>query len=343
MHHGSPLGSLLFLLYTSERFYILENKLIGYDDDSTLMAVVPSPGVRVTVAEFLIRDLCRVSEWCDLRAKKLNASKTRTMIVCKSSTMYPQSPPLTSGRTMMKKSDDLVMLLVIFDSKMTFEKHLRSFPEQLLKNFASPGSPGQYSKIDRFLGDAFRGLSCPFGVLFCRVVLSCRYTPLTTGPRSQWCPFSNWGVFECDTAHRRSVAVLCMLYKIKCNPMHHLNGALLGPYVPVWVTRCDLVAQGYTYTPPRGRTSQNSRTFIPLSVSLWNDFADSVFDCVGLAGFKSRVNGFFIGLSCSIPSVVLYYFSPSLLSVYKLVLLDWDLRSDGVYITVSQPCTADLS
>ena len=36
---------------------ILENKLIGYADDSTLMAVVPSPLARVTVAESLNRDL----------------------------------------------------------------------------------------------------------------------------------------------------------------------------------------------------------------------------------------------------------------------------------------------
>ena len=36
---GSVLGPLLFLLYTSELFSILENKLIGYADDSTLMAV----------------------------------------------------------------------------------------------------------------------------------------------------------------------------------------------------------------------------------------------------------------------------------------------------------------
>ena len=51
------LGLLLYLLYTSELFSSLENKLIGYADDSTLMAVVPSPGVRVAVAESLIRDL----------------------------------------------------------------------------------------------------------------------------------------------------------------------------------------------------------------------------------------------------------------------------------------------
>ena len=59
---GSVLGPLLFLLYTSELFSILENKLIGYDNDFTLMAVVPSPGVRVAVGESLIRDLGRVSE-----------------------------------------------------------------------------------------------------------------------------------------------------------------------------------------------------------------------------------------------------------------------------------------
>ena len=60
------LGPLLFLLYTSELFFIQKNKLIGYADDSTLLAVVPSPGVTVTVAESLSCDLVKVCEWCDL-------------------------------------------------------------------------------------------------------------------------------------------------------------------------------------------------------------------------------------------------------------------------------------
>ena len=47
---GSVLGPSLFLLYTLELFSISENKLIGYAADSTLMAVVPSIGVRVAVA-----------------------------------------------------------------------------------------------------------------------------------------------------------------------------------------------------------------------------------------------------------------------------------------------------
>ena len=106
---GSVLGPLLYLLYTFFYFFsILENKLIGYADDSTLMAVVPSPGVRVAATESLIRDLGRVNEWCDLCGMKLNASKTKTMIVSTSRTMHPQSPPLTIGGTVLKESDDLV-------------------------------------------------------------------------------------------------------------------------------------------------------------------------------------------------------------------------------------------
>ena len=100
------------------------------------MAVVPSPGVRVAVAESLIRDLGRVSEWCDLWGMKLNASKTKTMLVSRSRTMHPQSPPLTIGGTVLKESDDLI-LGVTFDSKMTFQKHLRSVPEQLRKDLVS--------------------------------------------------------------------------------------------------------------------------------------------------------------------------------------------------------------
>ena len=42
--------------------------------------------------------------------------------------MHPRSPALTVtiGGTLLKESDDLVILGVTFDAKMTFEKHLLS-------------------------------------------------------------------------------------------------------------------------------------------------------------------------------------------------------------------------
>ena len=146
--------------------------------------------------------------------------------------------------------------------------------------------------IDRFLGDAFGVLSCQFWstVLQCGarlLIYTLNYWTAVSGAR-----FLTGGAFECNIAHRRSVAVLCMLYKIRCQPVHPINGALPGPYVSVRGTRGALVAHRYTDAPPRCRTSQYSRAFIPLLVSLWNDLANPVFDGVGLAGFKSRVNAF---------------------------------------------------
>ena len=40
--------------------------------------------------------------------------------------MHPQSPLLIFFKTELKESDDLVILGVTFDSKMTVEKHLHS-------------------------------------------------------------------------------------------------------------------------------------------------------------------------------------------------------------------------
>ena len=98
--------------------------------------------------------------------------------------------------------------------------------------------------------------------------------------------FLTEGGFHCNLAHRRSVAVLCMLYKTSCNPMHPVYCALPVPYVPVRVTRCAV--------PHRCRTSEYRRIFIFLTVSLWNNISDPKFDGVGLAGFKTRANGFLL-------------------------------------------------
>ena len=70
-------------------FSILENNLIGFADDSTLMSVVPSPGIRVAVAESLSSDLVKVNEGFYRWGMKLKASKTKIMIVSRSRTMHP--------------------------------------------------------------------------------------------------------------------------------------------------------------------------------------------------------------------------------------------------------------
>ena len=92
--------------------------------------------------------------------------------------------------------------------------------------------------------------------------------------------------------------------------MHSLYDALP---VPVRITRGALVAHRYTYAPPRCRTSQYHMTFIHLSETLWNNFADPVIDGVGLAGFKSRANAFSLALAAPLlSSIFSVFFSLSL-------------------------------
>ena len=109
------------------------------------------------------------------------------------------------------------------------------FPEQLLKYLVSWGSPGKYSMIDCSLEEKpiWWSPAC-FGVLFCSVVFGCRYTIKRQDRVVSGASFLTVGVFKCDLAHSQSVAVLCMLYKIRCNPM--LYGALPVSYVLMGVT-----------------------------------------------------------------------------------------------------------
>ena len=86
---------------------------------------MPSQGERVAVAESSNRIFNRVSKWCDICGMKFNASKTKTMIVSRSRT-NPKSTRLTLDGNVLNKSDDLVILGVTFEAKMTFETHLRS-------------------------------------------------------------------------------------------------------------------------------------------------------------------------------------------------------------------------
>ena len=221
------------------------------------MAIVPSPSVRVAVAESLISDLGRVCEWCDLWRMKLNACKTKTMLVSRSRTMHPQSPPLTIGGTVLKESDNLVILGVTFDSKMTFEKHLRSVSRAASQRLGITRKSWRVFHDRSLLGRCFRGFVLPV-LQYCSAVWCLAAdTHLKLLDRAvSGVRFLAEGVFECDISHRTSVSFLCMLYKIRCNPVHSLNGALPGPYMPVRVALGALVAHRYTYAPPRCRILQ---------------------------------------------------------------------------------------
>ena len=61
---GSVLGLLLYLLYASDLLIILENTLVGYANDSTLLAEVTESDCRVQAVLSLNCDLAPLGDWC---------------------------------------------------------------------------------------------------------------------------------------------------------------------------------------------------------------------------------------------------------------------------------------
>ena len=75
--------------------------------------------------------------------------------------MHPQSPPLTIGGTVLKESDDPVILGVTFDSKMTFEKHLRSVFRAASQRLGILRNSRRVLHDRSLLGRCFRGFDLP--------------------------------------------------------------------------------------------------------------------------------------------------------------------------------------
>ena len=128
---ASVLGPLLFILFTSEMFELVENKLFAYADDSTLLAVVRKPADIPVVAASLNRDLARIQEWCNNWCMIMNPNKTKAVVVSRSRTVsLPHGDFVLSGIS-IRASPNLDIIGVKFDSKLTFEDHVRGIVSRI--------------------------------------------------------------------------------------------------------------------------------------------------------------------------------------------------------------------
>ena len=291
---GSVLGPLLFILYTQDMWAGLENQLIAYADDATLIAVIPSPAERQLVSESLNRDLARINEWCKLWGMKLNPNKTQSMIVSRSRTLIPNHPDLSIEDIILPTCDSFKILGVLFDSKFTFEKHIRTVSSSvaqkiglLRKSFKIFGDPSVLKKcFNTFI------LPC---LEYCAPAwasaANCHLHLLDRNVRS--CEFLVPDL-KVDLKHRRAVSSLCMLYKIFHYPRPPLNSELPARYQPARITRYALRANSLAFTEGRWNTEQYKRSFIPATTRLWNKLPSGTVECQELQKFKTGANSFLL-------------------------------------------------
>ena len=214
---------------------------------------------------------------------------------------------LTIGGTVLKESVDLVILGVTFDSKLTLDKHLH-----LVSRAAS-----QRLGILRKSWPVFHDRSLLGRCFFCFVL------PVLEYCSAVWClaadtrlklldravsgaRFLTVGVFECEIAHSRSVAVLCSCIRsgvTQCTRwmMRYLDH----------MCQCGLHAVPWSHigilTKLCATSLQNLAVPLdfcsPLSVPLEWSCRPRVRWC-GTGEFQEQGQWFFIILSCSIPAIV---------------------------------------
>ena len=287
---GSVLGPLLFILYTHDMWFGLENMLVAYADDATLLAVVPSSDKRSVISNSLNRDLAKISEWCRMWGMKMNPNKTQSMIVSRSRTLQPQHPDLFIDNVPLTTSDSFKILGVTFDSKFTFESHLCSVSSMIAQKL------GLLRKAYKIFSDPCILLKC-----FNSFILSCfEYcSPVWLSAADSHLKLFDRNLNACkflipdlntDLWHRRSISCLCMLFKIYHNPAHPLHLELPSLFQPVRETRRAVNSHNHSFSAVRCSTAQYSRCFIPASTKCWNDLPGGVVECLELQKFKVGAN-----------------------------------------------------
>ena len=258
---GSVLGPLLYNIYTRELANILENVFVGYADDSTLLAIIPSPKSRVMVACSLIRDLVRLQAWCTVWGMLLNLVKTKAMLLSRSRT------------------------------KLTSEKHLRFIVSSAVQKIGVLRRARNIYQDGDIVARCFWSLLLPI-LEYCSPVWSSAvdgHLNLLDGVVRRVTRLSN-GLAQCDLWHRRNVASLCMLFKIGHNAGHPLHPHLPRPMAPARALRHNVRRHRHQLTPINCRTGQYQRSFVPRTTNLWNGLGPNVVFDGGLQRFKKTVH-----------------------------------------------------
>jgi len=289
---GSVLGPLLFILYTADMFRAVRNTLIGYADDATLIGVCDHPSKRVSVTHSLTCDLRFIDDWCIQWGMLLNPGKTKTMIVSRSRTVNPAFPALYHNGVVVEEVPELEILGVDFDSRMTFEKHLRSVASRCSQRIGLMRRAWRLFGSVEVMKRCFNSFVLPL-LEYCSPVwrssADC-HLKLLDGVVSRVAFMLGGGNVPCDLSHRRGVSALSVFYKIFSRDDHPLRGFFPERFVAVRSLRRTDALHEFAVVPFRCRTSQYSRTFFPSCAVLWNRLPGSAFDGVGLGSFKSSVN-----------------------------------------------------
>ena len=288
---GSVLGPLLFTVYTSDLLQITNHPVFAYADDVTIVATVDDLSQRPSVNRSLNMDLRRISDWCSSWNMTLNAKKSKCLRVSRSRTSDLHLGELLVQNIPIKECTELDILGVKFDSKLTFEKHVRRIASSASQKLGLIRKANQVFKDGSISATCLRSFILPL-LEYCshnwsssadshlrlldRVISSANFLCIGSG--------------NYDLTHRRNISSVCMLFKIRANVYHPLNDMIPHPINFSRRTRLAVNTHPLCYQVPRCRTNQYQRSFIPRSTRLWNQLDSSTCSASTVQSFKFAAN-----------------------------------------------------
>ena len=220
-------------------FKLVGNRLFAYANDSTILAVVRKLADRPAGAASLYRDLARIQKWSNHWCMILNPNKTKSLVASRSRTVSPPHGDLVLSGVSIRASPNLDILGVKFDSKITFEDHVRGFVSHVSQRIG----------ILRLVKRIFVDTSVLLRYYFAFVLLFLEYcSPVWWLAPECYLQLLELQVYSvarlCSEQsflslyHRRRVAWLSMLYKVNSNSNHSLFSELASASTRVTYPKC---------------------------------------------------------------------------------------------------------
>ena len=195
---------------------------------------------------------------------------------------------------------NLDILGVKFDSRLTFEGHMRGIVSRV----------SQIISILRLVKSVFVDSSVLLRWYYALVQPIFEYCSPVWGLllnlifsySSVWCIRGPWGLCPDQTflplCHWRHVAALCMLYKVNTNSNHSLFSGLSSASIRVRHTWTAAAAYPLEFEVSSCRTSKFARWFLSAQTRVWNDLPCTVFDTGTLDGFMGAANRWLLPWVC---------------------------------------------
>ena len=303
---GSILGPILFSVFIDDLGDEIENQLYLYADDSTLFCENKATDDPEAKTASLNRDLERMRIWADRWKVTFEPSKCKAMTISRK--RNPTRLGLQFGTTELAEKEELEILGVTIDSKLTWAKHISNISSRAGQRLGALRRVA--SKLDvRDRATVYKAQVRSVMEYASLSWMSASSTTLGLLDLIQRKALRIIGTSEVEARtklnitslhQRRQVAAATVLYKMHtslCPP--DLKALLPQPYVVRRATRSSVSMPCHALTIPSSRTVSSGRTFIHAAVQVWNSLPDEVvgdIHDIGIQSFKSRVYKHLISL-----------------------------------------------